>query len=78
VAAVPVPGGAVELLASPDLDLGTAERKREGRRVKLMAEIEAIKRKLGNAGFLEKAPADVVQKARDDLDRLTAELEALQ
>ena len=77
VAAVPVPGGAVELLASPDLDLGAAERKRESRRVKLEREAEAIQRKLGNAGFLEKAPADVVQKARDELARLQAEREAL-
>jgi valyl-tRNA synthetase len=64
-------------LASPDLDLGAAERKRESRRVKLEREIEAIERKLGNAGFLEKAPADVVQKARDELERLQAEREAL-
>ncbi len=77
VAAVPVPGGAVELLASPDLDLGAAERKRESRRVKLEREIEAIQRKLGNAGFLEKAPADVVQKARDELGRLEADRETL-
>jgi valyl-tRNA synthetase len=77
VAAVPVPGGTVELLASSDLDLGAAERKREGRRAKLEREIEALQRKLGNTGFLEKAPADVVQKARGELERLRAEREAL-
>jgi valyl-tRNA synthetase len=67
----------VELLASPDLDLGAAERKRAGRRAKLEREIETLERKLGNAAFLEKAPPDIVQKARDELERLRTELEAL-
>jgi valyl-tRNA synthetase len=77
VAAIPVPGGAVELLPSPDLDLEAAQRKREGRRAKLAREMEGLERKLGNAGFLQKAPADVVEKSRADLERLRAELEAL-
>jgi valyl-tRNA synthetase len=77
VVAVPIPGGAVELLASPDLDLGAAERKRESRRVKLEHEVEALKRKLSNAGFVQKAPVDVVQKAREELRRLEAERETL-
>ena len=77
VAAVPVPGGMVELLPSPDLDLGAAERKREGRRAKLEREIEGLERKLGSPGFVEKAPAQVVERARGDLERLRAEREAL-
>jgi valyl-tRNA synthetase len=77
VAAVPVPGGAVELLASPDLDLRAAERKRAARRAKLDAEIAALERKLANPGFVEKAPAEVVEKARADLERLRAEWDAL-
>jgi valyl-tRNA synthetase len=78
VAAVPVPGGSIELLPSPDLDLSAAERKRAGRRAKVQREIEVLERKLGNAGFVEKAPPEVVEKARADLERLRAELEALQ
>jgi valyl-tRNA synthetase len=76
IAAVAVPGGMVEFLATPALDLAAAERKRAGRAAKLDREIEAIERKLGNAGFLQKAPEDVVEKARADLERLRAEREA--
>jgi valyl-tRNA synthetase len=74
---VPIPGGTVEILASPDLDLGAAERKRTAQLAKLDAEIEALEHKLSNAAFVERAPAEVVQKARDDLARLRAEREAL-
>jgi valyl-tRNA synthetase len=74
---VPIPGGAVEILASPGLDLGAAERKRTAQLAKLNGEIEALERKLSNAPFVERAPAEVVQKARDDLARLRAERESL-
>ncbi len=76
-ASVPVPGGSVELLASPDLDLGSAERKRDARRAVLGAEIERSERKLANDGFVAKAPAEVVQAERDKLAQLRAELETL-
>jgi valyl-tRNA synthetase len=74
---VPIPGGTVEILASPDLDLGAAERKRATQLAKLDREIEGFERKLANAAFVERAPAEVVQKARDDLARVRAEREAL-
>jgi valyl-tRNA synthetase len=74
---VPIPGGTVELLPAPELDLEAAERKRVRRRDQLDSEIEQRERKLANQGFVEKAPAEVVQKARDELERLRAELEAL-
>jgi len=77
VAAVPVPRGAVEILASADVDLGAAERKRGAKRAELSQEIERAERKLGNQGFVEKAPAHVVQAERDKLASLQAELEAL-
>jgi valyl-tRNA synthetase len=77
VAIVPVPGGAVELLASEHLDLEAAERKRAGERAKLEAEIERAERKLANHGFVAKAPAHVVQAEREKLERARAELEAL-
>jgi valyl-tRNA synthetase len=76
-ARVPIPGGAVELLPSPDLDLGAAERKRLTRRGTLDREIEQCERKLANAGFVSKAPADVVEAERQKLARLKAEREAL-
>ena len=77
VASVPVPGGVVEILPSADVDLGAAERKRAARRAKLEREVEQLERKLSNQGFVEKAPREVVDKARADLEQLRAELEAL-
>jgi valyl-tRNA synthetase len=77
VTSVPIPGGAVEVLATPDLDLGAAERKRGAQRERLEREIERAARKLQNDGFVAKAPAEVVQAERDKLAQLHAELEAL-
>jgi valyl-tRNA synthetase len=77
VASVPVPGGTVEILPSEDVDLKGAERRLAARRAKLEAEIERAERKLGNEGFVAKAPADVVEAERQKLERLRAELEAL-
>jgi valyl-tRNA synthetase len=77
VASVAIPGGAVELLQSDDLDLGAAERKRDARRGVLGTEIERSERKLANDGFVAKAPAEVVQAERDKLAQLRAELETL-
>jgi valyl-tRNA synthetase len=77
VASVPVPGGAVEILPSEGLDLGAVQRKRDAERARLEHEIAIRERKLGNSGFVEKAPPAVVQKTRDELERLRAELEGL-
>ncbi len=77
VATVPVPGGAVEILPSEDVDLEGAERRLAAQRAKLEAEIERAERKLANAGFIDKAPPEVVQAERDKLVRLREELDAL-
>ncbi|MBV8946955.1 MAG: valine--tRNA ligase [Solirubrobacterales bacterium] len=77
VATVPVPGGAVEILPSDEVDLEGAERRLAARRAKLEAEIERAERKLGNRGFVEKAPPEVVAAERHKLERLRGELEAL-
>jgi valyl-tRNA synthetase len=77
VASVPVPGGAVEVLASEHVDVEAAEQKRAAERAKLKAEIERAERKLANGGFVAKAPPHVVQAERDKLARLRAELESL-
>jgi valyl-tRNA synthetase len=77
VASVPVPGGAVEILASEDLDLEGAQRKLAAKRAKVESEIERSERKLANAGFVAKAPPQVVADERQKLQRLRAELEAL-
>ena len=77
VASVPVPGGAVEILPSDELDLGEAQRRAAAKRAKLEAEIERAERKLGNQGFVAKAPPHVVAAEREKLARLRAELDAL-
>jgi valyl-tRNA synthetase len=77
VEAIAVPGGAVEILAGEGLDLGAAQRKRDAERARLGDEIKRSERKLANQGFVEKAPAAVVQGERNKLARLQAELEAL-
>jgi valyl-tRNA synthetase len=77
VATVVVPGGAVEILPSPELDLDAAERKRGAERSRLEEEIERAERKLSNEGFVAKAPEAVVTAERDKLTRLQAELAAL-
>jgi valyl-tRNA synthetase len=77
VASVPVPGGAVEILPSDDLDLEGAQRRAEAKRAKIQADVERAERKLANAAFVAKAPPNVVQAERDKLERLRAELEAL-
>jgi valyl-tRNA synthetase len=77
VAAIPIPGGAIEIVASDAVDTGAAERKREAKRKELQGEIERAERKLDNQGFVAKAPPSVVQAERDKLAALKAELEAL-
>jgi valyl-tRNA synthetase len=77
VASVPVPGGAIEVLAGDELDLEAAERRLGERREKLGAEIERAERKLANEGFVAKAPEAVVAAEREKLERLRQELESL-
>ncbi|MGI8507660.1 MAG: valine--tRNA ligase [Solirubrobacteraceae bacterium] len=76
VATVPIPGGAVDVLAGAGFDPESAQRKLEQRRAKLREEIERSERKLANDGFVAKAPPSVVQAERDKLDRLRSELES--
>lgn len=77
VASVAIPGGAVAVLPSDAVDLDAAARRIEERREHLRAEIARAEGKLGNEGFVAKAPADIVQAERGKLERLRAELEEL-
>jgi valyl-tRNA synthetase len=77
IATVAIPGGVLEVLAEEGLDLAAAERRRVAARAKLESEIARVQGKLANAGFVAKAPADVVAGEREKLVRLQGELEAL-
>ena len=77
VAAVPIPGGAVAVLATEAVDLEADRKLREQQRRTLQAEIARAEGKLANEGFVSKAPSEVVEGERQKLERLRADLEAL-
>ena len=77
VASISVPCGTVEVLSAEGLDLDAAERRRAAARAKLEGEIARVEGKLANAGFVQRAPAEVVEGERAKLARLRGELEAV-
>src|SRR4051794_27749962 len=77
VAMVPIPGGAVAVLASEAVDLEADRKRREQQRQTLVAEIRRAEGKLANQGFVGKAPEHVVQAERDKLEALKRELAEL-
>ena len=74
VATVGVPGGSVAVLASEAVDLEAAARRAEARRATLEKEIARAEDKLANQGFVDKAPAAVVDAERAKLEQLKREL----
>jgi valyl-tRNA synthetase len=69
--------GPVRVLASAQLDAEAVAERLAKRREELRAEVERGERKLGNAGFAAKAPAEVVEEERGKLERYRAELAEL-
>jgi valyl-tRNA synthetase len=69
--------GAVGFLATDEVDFAAAERKARERAEKLRKEIARAQGKLANDRFVANAPAEVVQKERDKLAALEAELDGL-
>jgi valyl-tRNA synthetase len=69
--------GGVELLETQGVDPGAVQARIEERREKLRAEVKRGEGKLGNEGFIDKAPADVVDAEREKLAAYRAELEEL-
>jgi valyl-tRNA synthetase len=67
----------VELLPTEGVDAKAVEARIEERREKLRAEVKRGEGKLGNEGFVAKAPADVVDAEREKLAAYRAELEDL-
>ncbi|HXR28700.1 MAG TPA: valine--tRNA ligase [Solirubrobacteraceae bacterium] len=74
-AKVAIPGGVLAVLAG--VDLSAHEDRRERQREKLRAELERLQAKLANEAFVANAPAEVVEREREKLAALRAELEAL-
>jgi valyl-tRNA synthetase len=77
VAMVPIPGGAVAVLASEAVDVEADRERRARQRGALESEIARAESKLANQGFVAKAPPEVVQAERDKLERLRREVEEL-
>jgi valyl-tRNA synthetase len=77
VAAIPIPGGTIEILPSAGFDPQAADERTAAERKRIQAEIDRAKAKLGNKGFVAKAPPAVVAQEREKLARLQAELDAL-
>jgi valyl-tRNA synthetase len=69
--------GPIRVLASEQLDAEAVAARLEKRRQELRAEVERGERKLGNEGFVAKAPAEVVEEERGKLERYRAELAEL-
>jgi valyl-tRNA synthetase len=70
--------GPVRVLASEALDAEAVEARLGGRRKELQSEIDRAERKLGNEGFVAKAPVAVVEEERGKLDRYRRELKELE
>jgi valyl-tRNA synthetase len=69
--------GPVLVLPSAELDAAAVAERLEQRRAKLRSEVERAERKLGNDGFVAKAPPEVVEEERGKLERYRAELSEL-
>jgi valyl-tRNA synthetase len=69
--------GPVRVIASAELDAEAVAGRLEKRREELRAEVDRAERKLGNEGFVAKAPPELVEEERGKLERHRAELEEL-
>jgi valyl-tRNA synthetase len=69
--------GPIEILASGEVDAKRARTRISERREQLRAEVSRAEGKLGNEGFVAKAPQDVVDAERAKLEAYRAELEEL-
>jgi valyl-tRNA synthetase len=70
--------GPVRVLASDELDAEAVAERLDKRREELKAEILRAERKLGNDGFVAKAPPVVVEEERGKLERYRSELSELE
>jgi valyl-tRNA synthetase len=69
--------GAVRILETADVDASAFTARVDARREQLRGEVARGEKKLGNKGFVDKAPPEVVQEERDKLEAYRRELESL-
>ena len=69
--------GRIQILASDEIDAEQAAARIGAERERLEGEIERLERKLGNEGFVAKAPPEVVEAERAKLAGYRAELDEL-
>ena len=69
--------GPVRILSSEELSADAVAGRLGKRREELRAEVDRAERKLGNDGFVAKAPPEVVEEERGKLERYRAELAEL-
>jgi valyl-tRNA synthetase len=69
--------GPVRILASAQLDAEAVAARLEQRRGDLKAEVDRAERKLGNEGFVAKAPSEVIEEERGKLEKYRNELAEL-
>jgi valyl-tRNA synthetase len=70
--------GAIEVLASDEVDAEEARRKVGDRMAELESEVRRAEGKLATEGFVDKAPPEVVEAEREKLSAYRAELKELQ
>jgi valyl-tRNA synthetase len=69
--------GAVQILASPEIDAEAVATRLGRRREELRSEVTRAEGKLANEKFVARAPAELVEEERAKLERYRAELEEL-
>jgi valyl-tRNA synthetase len=69
--------GPVSILPSSEIDEQEAEVRIDAERERLRGEVERAERQLGNRGFVDNAPPDVVEETRRKLDEYQRELQTL-
>jgi valyl-tRNA synthetase len=69
--------GAVRIFGAEGVDAAAFQQRVDARRDELRKEVERGEKKLGNKGFVDKAPPEVVQEEREKLDAYRRELESL-
>lgn len=77
-AAVTLPGAEVLVDLTGLIDVSAEIARNEQQQTKLVGLIQGKEKKLANASFVQRAPADVVQKERESLQQLQQQLAAVQ